>query len=481
MKKICTLALLCLATASFLTAQIPAIELKLQLLPDGESWGVFAKPKEGVSPSAMTITGSAQATVVMPLGFQWSNLQSHAGTWINDVTYPGPIENPGRTYTSFGLVTDSPQIQYAGGQETLLFSFKKEGDCPDSLYLIANGSDWFCQTMGNSVDSNPMNIFEVIDFGSPGVPIYMFSNYYAPSAWNCHDCDSDGIPNALDDSACLTDKCVELKLQYLPAKAAWAVKLRAKPGTPATTNNIVTAAGITLVAPQSFEYQNFTSKKGVWELSGTLENPAENPGMKYLTFELQPGVVSLNLLPWTETTLFTFKKAGDCPDSLYLMNGMTPQGLQPNEIKGQGQAFGQTHSIQLCGVYGLEAWSCLSPAPPDQLPVETDIQLQVADEIKTAKGLALDDRKNALPGNPAWFQISPNPATDWLDVSLKNDWPQSNATLRLLNLQGQLLHRENLPGSSQIRLDLTALQPGIYFLTLEADGKVVQRERVVKF
>ncbi len=126
MKKLLMLALLCLATASFLSAQIPAIELKLQLLPDGESWGVFAKPKEGISPSLMTITGSAQVTVVMPLGFQWNSLQSHAGLWTNDITYAGPIENPGRTYTYFGLVTDNPKYNMLQDRRRYFFHLKKQ-------------------------------------------------------------------------------------------------------------------------------------------------------------------------------------------------------------------------------------------------------------------------------------------------------------------------------------------------------------------
>ncbi len=298
------------------------------------------------------------------------------------------------------------------------------------------------------------------------------------------ECDfifSTGAILQVDGSICPTKKCIQLKLEYQPAKANWAVKLRAQPGSPATTGNVLTSASITLVAPQDFDYQNFTSKKGVWELSGTLENPAENPGMKYLTFELQPGAASLNLSPWTETTLFTFKKMGDCPDSLYLMNGMIPQGIEPNEIKGHGQSSGQTHSLQLCGVYDPAAWSCLSPAPPDDLPIDTDVQLQFAGGIQTAQSQALEKQKTTTTGEPIRFSVSPNPATSWLDISFENNRPKANATLRLLSLQGQPLHLQSLPDTGHLRLDLTALPPGIYFLTLEVDGKVVQREKVVKF
>lgn len=239
MKKLTTIAVFFfIGVFSEIFAQTPEIEIKLQLLPDGESFGIFAKPKNGISPSSLTITGSAQVTVVMPVGFQWGNLTNHAGTWSNDATVISPSENPTRVYTSFGLVTDSPKIQYAATSETLLFSFKKMSDCPDSLYLIDNATDPFNQ-LQNSLNSYPGNEINVIDFGVSSVPIYNHSNNYGTSAWNCHDCDGDGILNALDFTPCQPEKCVLLKLQYQPTKFNWAVKLKAKPGSVFTKNNII--------------------------------------------------------------------------------------------------------------------------------------------------------------------------------------------------------------------------------------------------
>lgn len=180
---------------SFLFAQ-PALNYKLQLLEPGK-WGVFVKPDNTINPSLQTITGSAQATVVMPLNFAWNSLQSVHGNWTMNAPLHGPIENPTRSYFQFGLSQEYPHIDLIAGQETLLFTFKMTGQvCPDSMYLINNLNDPFLPP--NSYNSNPgneMTVFDPIGFG-----IYEYKANYSPSAWSCHDCDGDGILNAFEDT-----------------------------------------------------------------------------------------------------------------------------------------------------------------------------------------------------------------------------------------------------------------------------------------
>jgi len=177
------------------------LEMKLQLMDD-DTWGVYVKPV-GVSPDSSTITGSGQVTIVMPSGFSWSGLTSVSGLWQENATVDGPTENPTMQYVSFGLLQAEPNypIYYQSGIETLLFTFNRDGACPDTLHLIDCGtpteSDPFCPP--NSVNSNPGNDLQVIQF-LPSLAYYNYTDNYAPSAWSCHDCDGDGILNALEDT-----------------------------------------------------------------------------------------------------------------------------------------------------------------------------------------------------------------------------------------------------------------------------------------
>ena len=186
------------------------LEMKLQLV-DTNEWCVMVTPAAGAMPDSSTITGSGQATIVMPAGFSWSGLTSVSGLWTNNATVVSPVEDPTRQYVSFGLQVAEPThpIYYTAGEETTLFCFQRDEPCPDTMYLIDCGSssvtDPFCPdfvdaTPGtNSVNSNPGNDLSVIQF-SPGISFFNYSDNYAPSAWSCHDCDSDGILNAFEDT-----------------------------------------------------------------------------------------------------------------------------------------------------------------------------------------------------------------------------------------------------------------------------------------
>ncbi len=172
------------------------LQLSIQHIPDTESWGVYVLPIAGsATPTANCITGSGQITVVAPVGFTYSNFINHGGTWVNNASVNSPAETPGRTYISFGFVNDNPPIVYQNDEETLLFSFKRVGICPDTLYLIS-GDDPFSQ-VPNSVNTNAGNELTVVDFGTSPPGFYNYIQNYAPCAWNCsgvNNCDDNVNP-----------------------------------------------------------------------------------------------------------------------------------------------------------------------------------------------------------------------------------------------------------------------------------------------
>jgi len=147
------------------------LDLKLQLMPDGTTWGVYVKPV-GITPTTTTITGSGQVTLVSPTGYFPAfpmTISSQSGTWQENARVSAPTENPSRDYLSIGFITDNPQIIYQAGTETLLFTFSLNGACPDSLYIIDNATDPFIPPPGgaNSANTNPGNDLSVIDLLAP--------------------------------------------------------------------------------------------------------------------------------------------------------------------------------------------------------------------------------------------------------------------------------------------------------------------------
>ena len=140
-------------------------------MPDAYTYGVYVKPCGDLMPSTNTITGTAQVTIVLPLGNNVTELTPTAGVWVDGGTVSGPVEAPNNNYFFFGFLSDDPQIQYSTEEATLLFTFKVEGTAEPELFR--NGEDPF-GIFPNSMNSNPGNEISVIDVGVSPVGYYYY-------------------------------------------------------------------------------------------------------------------------------------------------------------------------------------------------------------------------------------------------------------------------------------------------------------------
>ena len=71
-------------------------------------------------------------------------------------------------------------------------------------------------------------------------------------------------------------------------------------------------------------------------------------------------------------------------------------------------------------------------------------------------------------------RIYPNPAKDVLHVDLGT---QANATIRIMNVQGQEMFTRKLSGQNNM-LDISNLSRGLYFVQMEMDGKRICKKLV---
>ncbi len=174
------------------------LELKIQLEPDGVTYGVYVRPNNTINPTSVTSTGTGQITLVVPSGFTFADFTSVSGSWVPNATVVAPIENPGFDYISFGFSLDLPQIIYQSGTETLLFTLRRTSACAGSVKLIDNNTDPFANPLPNSIGSNPGNDLSVFDFGN-GFETFFYSGNYG-SAQSCFDTDGDGIFDSIEDA-----------------------------------------------------------------------------------------------------------------------------------------------------------------------------------------------------------------------------------------------------------------------------------------
>ncbi|MBK8563215.1 MAG: T9SS type A sorting domain-containing protein [Saprospiraceae bacterium] len=457
------------------------IQFKLQLMPDGDYWGVYAQPSADADISQQTVTGTAQVTVVMPADYQWSSLTNVSGTWSAGGSINAPSFAPDKKYVSFGLMSDFPQIKFRPNQETLLFKFKREGDCPEDIHLYpSNGllppdSQW---NLGNDITTIDVLNFEIHGYGGN----------YAEMAWDCHDNDGDGVANALEDTngngvydpnidaSDLNEvnppSCLKLKLQLLPDSSGWAVVAKAT-GPLANAQSINLQHGrVTIIYPAGMDFTGYDASATGWGPIDWNTLPS-NPNRNYITFETN-GSPQLDMANNHETELFRFPKNGDCPNFLYIMEEF-PAGVQANELRAFSAVDNDLVGFNFCGVYSRKAWRCKKPGG-----LGGPIIVVTTDSLETDNPQAVVDREGDTgKGDKVSFTATPNPAGDHVNITVSSELAEGRPTLSLFDLQGRK-HLETQLEASATKLDLSGLPAGVYFVSLAQNGRVVQREKFIK-
>ena len=73
----------------------------------------------------------------------------------------------------------------------------------------------------------------------------------------------------------------------------------------------------------------------------------------------------------------------------------------------------------------------------------------------------------------------PNPATNTVNFDYKLS-SNSNATISIVNLLGSVVKRSNLnPASNKISIDVSDLPQGVYFYSIDLDGKVYKTQKLI--
>ena len=128
------------------------------------------------------------------------NIQSIHGVWNDEVEVyrdvdPGPpfIEH---AYFFVGLEYEGVGIPLRNYQETLLFTFQTTQVCPDILALFDSNTNLNYNDFIN-MNRNPR--MDLAAFNTSTGDIYNWLGNYGHYAYDCKDCDNDGIPNGIED------------------------------------------------------------------------------------------------------------------------------------------------------------------------------------------------------------------------------------------------------------------------------------------
>lgn len=300
-----------------------------------------------------------------------------------------------------------------------------------------------------------------------------------------------------------------LKIEEIPGDDIWGVFV--KPCTEVLpSNNTITGSGqITVVFPAGLTFSSFTAHAGSWTVNAQVASPVESPDKTYVSAGFNVDNPKIYYHPDVETLLFSFKLTGTEPKTpALLVNGVDPFDQQPNsmntnpgnEISVIDFGVSPVAYYDYAGNYTEATVSCVNP-PQDStgVPQDTTVVTEPQDSniVINPNGATkgeflspstyqdtvrlegtLSANTNQQVGQNV-FVVSPNPATDWIAIEFPDIKP-AGGVVRLWSSAGAILGTMERRQNTLLKLNVEGLSAGLYFVTYEIDGRLIQREWLVK-
>ena len=246
---------------------------------------------------------------------------------------------------------------------------------------------------------------------------------------------------------------VQYHIQWLEGEQAYQVSLISE-ATWLNPSNITGSGQVSLKAPAGmldvYNLKNLQNEVS-WELSSQYDAPEESPDFDYISFGLASmGTAGIEYKTGVEVPLFTFQNAGDCAGEVELVKNETELFMPPNKSKaniGNQLTVLGAGGNALTGIFGTGKAVCKSQT------------------YSITSGLAPQTSFEIFPTN---VQSKVNIRFDWTEVAQEVDIRLYEANGKLVKTQSEAL----LNGLNQISLSAEKLRSGLYFIEMEADGKL---------
>jgi type IX secretion system substrate protein len=278
--------------------------------------------------------------------------------------------------------------------------------------------------------------------------------------------------------ACLANEIsAQLYLTVKPmtgSNTTYGVYMQPCDGLPLSGNTITGSGQITLVAPTGAIFMGITSVSGTWQAGDMIGGPSEAPNKVYYSTGFLMDYPAIAYTAGMETLLFTVQMGGFVvaqPELIDNENDPFAQlpnsyGTNPgNDLAVIDIGATPTSFYNYAGNYAPDAFGCggePQPGNPEDSPFYVGA-------VKQGERLG---RK--------WFALVPNPAIDWVKVDFGGEEQDTQGLVRLWDASGNALGKLDKRQNPAVTINVWELPPGLYFITYESEGKVLQRERFMK-
>ena len=227
--------------------------------------------------------------------------------------------------------------------------------------------------------------------------------------------------------------------------------------------NMVSTSQISIKVPagSNFVIGNLSTdlENVIWQESYVADSPKEAPEYEYISFGLT--TLATRSIPFRmgeEVELFRFENLGVCPGDVSLIDNENDKFLFPNS-----KSVSISNGITVLGL-GTQAYYGNY-------------------ENGLVSCLLSDSKEAEVFGLESGMTLSPNPTADNLKVSYINAEFFENQKLMIYNLDGRLIHNENISGDTgnyQLEVDVRGWNSGSYIVYIENDRGTTKGNRFVK-
>lgn len=303
----------------------------------------------------------------------------------------------------------------------------------------------------------------------------------------------------------LSSAQINLKIADVPGEAGtWGVYARVCENVLPSGNTITGSGQVTLKFQTGGTMSGLTSKAGTWSQNATISNPSEAMGFTYVSVGFIVDNPQIVYQPDSETLLFTFKLNNATAQPSLLENSVDPFDHLPNSANSNpgNELTVLDFGVQPLGLYTYSGNFVGTTVACENLPDTTTI---VNPPVDTTQGggdtTVIDTTQNGggdttviNPPNDTTEQLSgvhdlgkgdfhftlyPTPAYEWINVEF-HDTELDGGTVKLFTLNGVAIGEIERGRNGNVRLNVSALPSGLYLISYEKDGQVVQRDKFLK-
>ncbi len=272
---------------------------------------------------------------------------------------------------------------------------------------------------------------------------------------------------------------LKLSLQQLPDGTSWGVYVNTCNAVSPSSNTITGSGQVTILLPLGNDISDLVNHAGLWDENATVSGPEEAPGLNYISIGFISDSPQIVYMPGEGTLLFSFSVEGNAPGEPQLIDNETdPFADFPNSLNSNP---GNEMSVLDIGTVPVGYYYYTGNyTGADDAGCAGVVDTTIVDPPDTTGGNGNPTSTLEQMNEEKYFTLAPNPTSEWITLHFGARSVKTNGQIKLWTASGISIGQLAKNGQSRMTLNVGALPNGLYFLSYESEGRLLQQERFMK-